>query len=83
MYKKFDTWMNVSRGMTKTLEEGTALLKGLEMFFSGEYLLEGFERIGCAYRIQISREEVTAKRMSEKFGREFETTRGFVRENCG
>ena len=83
MYKKYDTWMAVSHGYEKTMQEGIALLNGLNKFFSDKFLLEGFERIGCAYRIQISCEEETAEKMSKFFNRKFEETRGFVRENCG
>lgn len=83
MYKKFDTWMSVSYGYENTMAEGIAVLNGLNRFFTDRYTLEGFERIGCAYRIQISTTEETAEEMAKFFGREFEATRGFVRENCG
>lgn len=79
MTKIYDTWMAVSNGYEATMVEGIAVLNGLNMFFKDRYLLEGFERIGCAYRIQISTDEETIKEMEVKFNREWEPTRGFTR----
>lgn len=80
MMKKYDTWMKVSRGYDAMLREAADTINLVREIGPDYVILEAAEFIGCAFRVQIS---ATPKgvELLQNGDREWEESRGFVRQN--
>lgn len=80
MWKKMDTWMKVSRGYDSMLREAAETINLVREIGPDYVILEAAEFIGCAFRVQVSASPKGIE-LLQKSDREWEESRGFVRQN--
>lgn len=80
MMTKFDTWMKVSRGYEAMLQEATEVILAVKAMGPDNVIFEAAEFIGCAMRVQVSANGRGIE-MLQKMDREWEESRGFIRQN--
>lgn len=80
MMQKYDTWMKVSRGYESMLKEATEVILAVQAMGPDNVIFEACEFIGCAMRVQVSANGKGVE-LLQKMGREWEESRGFIRQN--
>lgn len=80
MMQKYDTWMKVSRGYESMLKEATEVILAVQAMGPDNVIFEACEFIGCAMRVQVSASGKGVE-LLQKMDREWEESRGFIRQN--